>query len=233
MPSPTSIAARLTGRATSTGERTGPAAKTPSRIGHAAPRRPLLWALGLLLACNDGEPPPVEPTWFTTCGDPSCSGYAGPGGLQACTTEVEGQPCATAGELCDLEDDCNADLICAEEDPKADPGGCPISLRRYKHDIRYLDAAGLESVRRATLDLPLATWRYNGSDPAADPRLGFIIDDRPRSPAVAASGGHVDVYGLASMAIATVQAQEQEITRLRARQAELEARLAALEAKRP
>jgi hypothetical protein len=185
---------------------------------------PLL--LPLLLACAT-----AEPAWYSTCGDPACEGYAGPQeGLEPCADQVEGAACAERGAECDLEDVCNTRLVCATEDPKDTEYGCPISRRRHKHDIRYLGPAEVEALRRATIDLPLTTWRYNGSDPAARPRLGFLIDDRPEIPAVAADGEHVDVYGLASMAIATVQAQQSEIAALRREQASLEARLAALEA---
>jgi hypothetical protein len=198
------------------------------------PLCPLLVALPLTLACGEGadsDAPPAEPVWFSTCGDPACGGYNGPtDGIPACSEEVEGVACATAGATCDLGDDCNTRLVCATEDPKGDSGGaCPVSRAKYKHDIHYLTADEVDAVRRATLDLPLATWRYNGADPASRARLGFILDDRPTLPAAALDGEHVDVYGLASMAVATVQAQAREIEALRATQASLEARLAALE----
>lgn len=187
----------------------------------------------LLLACDGELPAETELSWFSTCGDPACSGYSGPfAGVEACTDETEGAPCTEDGAQCDPVSDCNARFVCAAEDPKLGEGGCPISLRKYKHDIRYLNAAEIEALRQATVDLPLATWRYNGAAPSTPPRLGFIIDDRPTSPAVAPGGAQVDVYGLASMAIAALQAQERELAALRAQQASLEARLKELEARR-
>jgi hypothetical protein len=184
----------------------------------------MLIVLSLLAACAP------EPTWYRTCGDPLCEGYTGPfDGVEACTSQVEGAACGEPDAQCDPQDSCNARLLCATEDPTQQAGGCPVSRRKYKHDIRYLGATELDALRKAALDLPLATWRYNGWDPTVAPRLGFIIDDRPTIPAVAPDGEHVDLYGLASMAIATVQAQQSEIDTLRARQAQLEARLEALE----
>ncbi|MGH7896283.1 MAG: hypothetical protein ACREQL_16575, partial [Candidatus Binatia bacterium] len=44
--------------------------------------------------------------------------------------------------------------------------------------------------------------------------LGFIIDDVGTSPAVAADGGHVDLYGYTSMAVAAIQAQQKRIEAL-------------------
>lgn len=171
-----------------------------------------------------GAEPADELRWYTTCGDPACAGYAGPtDGLPQCTEEVEGEPCSDAAARCDPEDACNTRLICATEDPKQGEGGCPISRRAYKHDVRYLDPAAVERVRKDALDLPLATWRYNGAPASDPPRLGFVIEDRPASPAVSPDGAHVDVYALAAMAIATAQAQEREIAALRARIDALEA----------
>ena len=184
-------------------------------------------ALLFLLGCAGGEPA-EDLKWYATCGDPVCNTYSGPfEGVDLCTTEVPGDACATADAECDPVNDCNATLICASSDPTQGEGGCPISRRAYKHDIHYLAPTELDAVRKTALDLPVATWRYNGSDEAAAPRLGFIIDDRPTIPAVAVDGQHVDVYGLATMAIAAVQIQQQEIAALQARIAELEAKQAA------
>ena len=75
-------------------------------------------------------------TWYTTCGDPVCSGYHGPiDGVSDCTTEVEGASCDSEGAQCDPHDDCDALLVCATSDPKDQTGGCPISQRQYKQEI--------------------------------------------------------------------------------------------------
>jgi hypothetical protein len=172
----------------------------------------------------------TEPlVWYSTCGDPACGGYAGPtDGLPVCEDEAERATCADEGADCDLQTDCNTRLVCAAEDPKSGDVGCPISRKRHKRDIHYLDAAEVEAVRRDVAAMPLATWRYLDAPTASRPRLGFLIDDRPELPAVALDGEHVDLYGLASMAIAAVQAQERELAALRARTVALEAELAAL-----
>ncbi len=74
----------------------------------------------------------AELRWYTTCGDPACSGYGGPfDGEDLCSEvegAIEGELCETEGQQCDPVDDCNARLICAAEDPKDQTGGCPISL---------------------------------------------------------------------------------------------------------
>jgi hypothetical protein len=188
--------------------------------------------LGLLwLIAGCGEEPLA---WYTTCGDPACGGYRGPTeGLAVCADEAEGAVCAEAGAECDLQTDCNTRLVCAVEDPKLGEGGCPISRKRHKRDVHYLDAAEVEAVRRDVAAMPLATWRYLDAPPASRPRLGFLIDDRPELPAVALDGEHVDLYGLASMAIAAVQAQERELAALRARTSALEAELKALRDAQP
>ncbi|MCB9682080.1 MAG: tail fiber domain-containing protein [Alphaproteobacteria bacterium] len=195
------------------------------------------WAVAVvavLAGCADGTGPTTTLAWYSTCGDPVCNTYSGPfDGVPVCASESEGASCDVAGATCDLENDCNQQLVCAGEDPKDQTGGCPISLRRYKRDVHYLTPDELGRVGQATRSLRLATWRYLWDAGDAPPRLGFVIDDDPTSPAVAADGQHVDVYGLASMAVAAVQAQQAELDALRARTVELEARLATVEARCP
>ena len=102
---------------------------------------------------DDTDPPDDTLSWFTTCGDPVCSGYSGPYlGVDACTAEVEGDACGVADERCDFLSACNATLVCAEVDPKAQPGGCPISHLRYKTDVVYLEPEDKESLRKQALE---------------------------------------------------------------------------------
>jgi len=177
----------------------------------------LALAFVVLGSCSgESTTPPDDPQWWTTCGDPVCSGYGGPfDGVPLCTEEQEGDPCAEEGGQCDLESDCNVFLSCAVADPKGGEGGCPISLASAKKDIRYLDRGTLESTADEALRLQLATWRYRDEANDARVHLGFVIDDRPASPAVAADGGHVDLYAYTSLAIAAIQVQQQEIDALR------------------
>lgn len=183
----------------------------------------------LFLACVL-DPTPTELTWYRTCGDPACSGYSGPfDGVPLCTTEAVGEKCAEEDVTCDPEDSCNALVVCAAEDPTEQEGGCPISRRDAKRDIRYLGDEERRAVASSALDLRLATWQYT-TDPAdRPPHLGFIIDDQPHSYAVAADGGHVDLYGYTSLAIATIQEQQRRLDAQDAKIAALEARLQAME----
>jgi hypothetical protein len=123
----------------------------------------------LLWSCVGGVPTDTGKTgdlrWFTTCGDPVCQGYTGPfDGVPLCTTEAEGDACDADGAQCDPQDDCNALLICATDDPKDQTGGCPISRKERKTDIAYLDDAGKRSAAREALGIKLATWRYRGEE---------------------------------------------------------------------
>jgi hypothetical protein len=86
--------------------------------------------------------------------------------------------------------------------------------------------AGLEAQIRT---LRLARYRYK--DAPERQRLGFMIDDAPGNPAVDEPRDMIDVYAYTSMVVATVQrqaarldAQEQEIARLREQVAGLKAR---------
>lgn len=192
----------------------------------------LMVGLGFSLApsCGGGGDPEPEPAFYLTCGDPACSGYGGPfDGVPLCADEgiSAGDPCdeADLDVTCDPVDACNALVVCAEEDPTQGTGGCPISLKKYKREIAYLDAAARAKASEDLLAMKLATWRYDGALDDGAVHLGFLIDDVPGSPAVRADGGHVDLYGYTSLAVATIQEQQRRIDAL-------EARLAALEAAR-
>lgn len=147
--------------------------------------------------------------WYATCGDPACGGYRGPtAGLAVCTDQAEGAACSEDGAACDLEDDCNTQMLCTATDPKASEYGCPQSRAAVKTDIAYLGPAERAQARAALLQTRLATWRYRWEPPTHKPHLGFLIDDQPASPAVAADGAHVDLYGYTSLAVAALQAQD-------------------------
>jgi hypothetical protein len=143
--------------------------------------------------------------------------------VPACTTQVLGAACPDRGETCDPGADCGELLLCTDSDPQAGP--CPISERKHKRAVSYLGAKDLEALRRALLDIRLATYKYRHEGPDAPDRLGFVIDDLGESPAVNPDRATVDLYGYASMAVAAVQAQQREIESLRREVAELRRRL--------
>lgn len=188
----------------------------------------LFVGLVLLSACQSNpteSPPQKELHWYTTCGAPVC----GPGmgsGENTCGDHQEGQSCSTEGESCDLGNDCGQKLICASADPKLQPGGCPISLSRYKSNIHYLTPAERHQRAQELQQLRLATWKYN-FDPTGPTRLGFLLDDAQTSPlAIKADGKSVDLYGSLSLAIAALQEQQQEIVKLKTQVQGLKAELA-------
>lgn len=161
-------------------------------------------------------------SWFQTCGDPVCSGWKQKSGVTDCSDQKAGGECGNAGEKCDPHDTCNALLVCADKDPKQNPGGCPISLARYKTEIRYVDAAEAERLAQRLLAMKVASWRYRAVPEGGRRQLGFIIDDDPGSPAVDGAHGKVDLYGYLSMAVATVQRQQAHIEALEKRLEALE-----------
>jgi hypothetical protein len=160
--------------------------------------------------------------WFRTCGDPVCrvapDGGAPDSGVAACGAH-EGDACSSEGELCDPGIGCNVKLVCASKSPIG-AGGCPISRRAAKQEIRYLDDAAIERLATELRALRLATYRYRTA-PERE-RLGFILDDAPASFAADPAHDQVDLYGYLSLAVAAVQsqgkrldAQEREIAALR------------------
>jgi len=166
--------------------------------------------------------------WYLGCGDPVCRGFTPKGDVPDCASEQAGATCTTAGLRCDPHDDCNRVLVCASSDPTTGPGGCPRSRRESKRDIHYLTPSERRRYEDDLLRLRLATWRYK-QDPER-PRLGFIIDDLDAATgqvAVAGGGETVDLYGYASLAVATLQAQAEEIAELRRQVAALQRAVAA------
>jgi hypothetical protein len=108
---------------------------------------------------------------------------------------------------------CPVGEVCSNQPMTA----CPVSSRKYKDAIEYVDGSGLQELHDETIGMRLATYSYKAQ--YADPNqkhLGFIIEDNPpHSPAVDWSHDSVDIYGYLSMVVATMQVQEKEIAELR------------------
>ena len=142
-------------------------------------------------------------------------------------TDDAGAPCPAIGSSCTMQGErcgnsnftvhCGAVEECASQDPTKPPNTCPISSRKYKDGIEYVDGEGLQQLHDETLQMRLATYRYKPQvDDPSKKHLGFIIEDTPPdSPAVQWSRERVDIYGYLSMVVATMQVQEKEIAELR------------------
>jgi hypothetical protein len=167
--------------------------------------------------CQSRAPEAGPLQWYTTCGDPVCGGYTPPDGVPPCTQEqLEGDPCEVEGTTCDPMSDCNALLICATKDPKQNEGGCPISRAKFKTDIEYLAPADHAQYAADLQSLRLATYRYRSAPADAPARLGIILEDNEQGIWVDAQHDRVDLYGYASLAIATLQLQQRQIAALQA-----------------
>jgi hypothetical protein len=91
-----------------------------------------------------------------------------------------------------------------------------VSRRELKKDISYVGDAERQELASEALSIPLARYRYRSEPGGGKEHLGFIIDDLGEgSPAVAADRTHVDEYGYASMLLATVQQQQEQIDDLK------------------
>jgi hypothetical protein len=153
---------------------------------------------------------PASTTWFFTCGDPVCHGHTEQDVPPCGAGETAGAPCAHAGAQCDPGSSCNELLVCGTQ-PERD--FCPISRRRYKDDVRYLDADEVQRLHDALMRFPLATYRYAGRE-ASRTYLGFVIEDVEPSLSVDAARDVVDLYGYTTMAVAALQAQARQIQTL-------------------
>lgn len=166
-----------------------------------------------------------ELRWYRTCGDPICRvGDAGmPSGVPACTTETVGASCPAGAAMCDPGEGCGVLLRCTDRDPRVQTGGCPISRRASKSDIRYLRPADLADLERQTRSIHLARYRYK--DAPARERLGFIIDDAAGNPAIDEPRDMIDLYAYTSMVVATVQRQAARLDQQERQIAQLQAEL--------
>jgi hypothetical protein len=125
---------------------------------------------------------------------------------------VAGDACNQQGTLCDLGDDCNVRLLCDDEDPRAGP--CPRSSRTVKSEVRYLSKTERDRLAKQVFETPLATWRYR--EGSGQRHFGVVIEDGLPPEALRASGDQVDLYGYASLAMAAIQMQQEQIALLRA-----------------
>ena len=94
--------------------------------------------------CGGGSCVPAngaESQYYETCGDPVCGGHRENPDVPPCEAQEAGQACNAEGALCDLVNGCNSHLVCADSDPRQQPGGCPRSSRDVKTDIRHLSKA--------------------------------------------------------------------------------------------
>lgn len=170
-------------------------------------------------AASDGSTADLH--WYFTCGDPVCrapnldGGVEADGGVQdAGMCPGIGASCSTMGQTCGAPTNCNSVETCLDHDPQK-AGGCPLSSRKFKDDIEYLDPAQLERLHDEVLRLRLATYNYKGQYADPNPKhLGFIVEDNPQSLAVDRGHDRVDVYGYLSMVVAAMQVQEKEIAAL-------------------
>lgn len=157
--------------------------------------------------------------WYTTCGYPVCQTPDGGSSTDAgASCPPVGSSCTQQGQTCGTptQANCGVTLVCASQDPKGGVGGCPISTRKYKNGISYLNSRQLKQLHDEALKIKLATYRYKPV--VADPlrtHLGFIIEDDPESPAVDRTHHRVDMYGYVSMVVAAMQVQEKEIADLK------------------
>jgi hypothetical protein len=167
--------------------------------------------------CTDCRPGPVgpyctgSPTWHCPFAPMDCPAVIPPPGTTCSGTAYCDYGCEFGVRRC------------VSGLWRSEGGNCPQSRRAVKADIHYLSPAEIDRLAAETEAMRLARYRYRSpAFGAPGTHLGFIIDDNPDLPAVSASRETVDLYGFASMLLATSQAQarriealEREVARLR------------------
>jgi hypothetical protein len=175
--------------------------------------------------CRDGSVVVCEGALTWHCQTPNADATC-PAGIP-----LLGTACTTDGKTCTYACGTGGARLCKKGAwYSADGGPCPVSARREKKDIVYIGQAERERIASDLARFKLATYEYRDPTLAGKRHLGFIIDDVPGSPAVDRDGNMVDLYGYASMLVAAVQAQGEEIACLKAELAKMKAK--AMKAKR-
>ena len=188
--------------------------------GQACPTEGAYCTYGdLTCACTNCTNGPV-----TSCaGDPTWH-CAAPNADTACPAGIPllGSACPTDGKTCTYACGTGNARTCKQGAwYTANGGPCPVSSRRAKKEIVYLEPRDRQRLAEDLAHFKLATYEYRDPALAGKRHLGFIIEDVPGSPAVDRDGNMVDLYGYASMLVAAVQAQGEEIAKLKAELARL------------
>jgi len=176
----------------------------------------------LSCVCTNCSTGPVN-----VCGGSFTWHCAAPNADPACPPGIPllGSACSTNGQACTYTCGAGGGRTCNQSAWYAANGGpCPVSTRRAKKDILYLGSADRQRVADDLARFKLATYEYRDPALAGIRHLGFIIEDVPGSPAVNGDGNMVDLYGYASMLVAAVQAQGEEIRKLKAELSRLKRR---------
>jgi hypothetical protein len=153
------------------------------------------------------------------CGGSFTWHCAAPNADLACPPGIPllGSACSTSAQSCAYACGPGNGRTCKQGAWYASSGGpCPVSTRGAKKDILYLGPADRQHIADDLARFKLATYEYRDPALSGKRHLGFIIEDVPGSPAVDRDGNMVDLYGYASMLVAAVQAQGEEISKLKA-----------------
>jgi hypothetical protein len=128
-----------------------------------------------------------------------------------------GEACAKDGQFCNYG--CEPDVSRKCEGGKwaaaSAPGGCPVSTRRAKTDIRYITEGERARIAAQARSLRLATYRLRRPAPDRRSHLGFILEDSPGVAAADMEKLQVDLYSYTSMVLVLAQQQQREIAKLR------------------
>ena len=159
--------------------------------------------------------------------DPAVWACEAPNADPACPAAqpLLGSACALDAQVCDYGCEEGMRRVCAGGGwtRASSPGGCPMSTRRAKRDIEYLDPSEVDAVAADVLATRLATYEYTDPARAGRRHLGFILEDQPGAYSVDPERSQVDLYGYTSMLLAALQSQERRIEALERELAELRA----------
>lgn len=136
----------------------------------------------------------------------------------ACTTENERCVLTAAMQEGDAGGFCRQSasfLTCLPHPRQLDVGGCPVSTRRAKTNIHYLDDQERTKLARDVLQLAIASYDYKSDADGPSPSLGFMLEDAPDARFVMREHSRVNLYSYVSSLVVTAQEQQKQIEMLR------------------
>jgi hypothetical protein len=170
-------------------------------------------------------PPGLICGYGTTSCNCSCGPLCGPGstGYWNCQPEAAGCPttppnagtaCGATGTTCRYQCGDAGARQCSKDGlwTTASGGPCPISTRKAKDGITYLEPAEADRIAKQVQSMKLASWIYKGALDDGRTHMGIVLEDQPPgSFAVDSRSNMVDLYGYSSMLLATAQSQQRQI----------------------
>lgn len=112
-------------------------------------------------------------------------------------------------------------LTCLAGKRDSGPGGCPVSSRKKKKNVRYLEGDEKERLSREVLGLKVASYEYIDPADGPSPTVGFIVEDTKDAAFVMNEHSRINMMSYTTSLVVTVQQQQSRLDKLERELSEL------------